>query len=87
MTLDAVAEALNLSDRPFAKTDFSFDEMQQLGVTAAFVNITPTSWEGLLQCVRCFSSTMIPLLVSESMVQKGSPFTAASRFGLPHPFP
>jgi len=87
MTLDAVAEALKLSDRPFGATAFSFDEMQQLGVTVAFVDITPTSWEELLRCVRCYSSTMIPLLVSESMVQKDSPIAVASRFGLPHPFP
>lgn len=87
MTLDAITEALELSNRPFGATAFSFDEMQQLGVTAAFVDITPASWEGLLRCVRCYSSTMIPLLVSESMVQKNSPIVAASRFGLPHPFP
>jgi len=87
MTLDVVAEALELSDRPFSATAFSFDETQDLGISAAFIDITPASWEGLLHCVRCYSSTMIPLLVSESMVKKDSPIIAASRFGLPHPFP
>ncbi|WP_378081991.1 YcaO-like family protein [Aeromonas bestiarum] len=83
----AMAEALNMSDRPPCTTTFSFDELQQLGITAAFVDITPESWNGLLSCVRCYSSTMIPLLVSESMVKKTPSLAAASRFALPHPFP
>ncbi|MBS0299190.1 MAG: YcaO-like family protein [Proteobacteria bacterium] len=87
MNSNATAEAMKLADRPDSSTTFTFNDLQKNGLSAAFVDITPTSWNGSLNCVRCFSTTMIPILVSESMIQKHSTMVAVSRFGLPHPFP
>ncbi|WP_395607270.1 YcaO-like family protein [Pseudomonas sp. B22129] len=85
--LDATTEAIKFSDRPPEGAASIFQELQDTGLGAGFVDITPRSWVNSLHCVRCYSSTMIPLLVSEMMVQKASRLSTASRFVLPHPFP
>lgn len=87
VVLDAVNETRKFEDRPTETAAFLFENLKQLGEGVAFIDITPMSWNGLLYCVRCYSSTMFPLLVSESMVEQGSRMITKSRFGLPHPFP
>jgi hypothetical protein len=85
--LDITLKSNKLKNRPNNIGTFSFESLQQLGDDVAFLDITPTAWNGVLHCVRCYSSTMFPLLVSENMVTNDCKINLKSRLGLPHPFP
>lgn len=63
------------------------DLLDSLGATAAFINISPSSWNGQLYCVRCLSSTLLPLIIDESLLTGGLSEERIRAFPMPHPFP
>lgn len=79
------ARALSLEARRSSKGYAWSSEISNAGLSLSFVDLTPKSWEGALACVRCMSSTMCPLIVSEAMLPVELVGSAAVI--LPHPFP
>lgn len=61
-------------------------ELVEVGLSASFVDITPDVWGRSLFCIRCLSSSMLPLFVSESMLPNEMRENPMRRFSLPHPF-
>ncbi|MCC7705779.1 YcaO-like family protein [Janthinobacterium sp. GW460P] len=80
-------EAKSLSGRVFTAAESWRSEVCKREHAISFIDITPTNWNNGLSCVRCLSSTMIPLIVSEAWIPTELAKQGASRFGAPHPFP
>lgn len=84
---EIVAKSIRTKDRPFTINNLWRQEITSSGHACSFVDLTPDDWNGLLSCVRCISSTMTPLVVSESMMPLELVQIGSNRFAAPHPFP
>lgn len=61
--------------------------ISSLDASAAFFDISPKSWMGQLYCVRCLSSTLLPLIIDETLLNDGALEMQIKSVAMPHPFP